>query len=177
MNYTRAKTPHQQRVEALMFRAHQAAPDFPCEPSEAVRILRARLIVEEVLETLDALGVKISIRDEHDEPVGVGFEDLEFAAVGTADIVDVADGCADISVVTIGTLSAFGIADDVLLALVDYNNLAKFGPGHSYNEFGKLLKPAGHKPPDIEGLLRHQVQDAGVDAVEAARMAGQGCAD
>ena len=87
--------------------------------------------------------------------------DYRVDAYRDPNLVEIADGCADLSVVTIGTLSACGIADEMLLGVVDANNLAKFGPGHSIREDGKLIKPKNHKPPDIAQLL--EIQTRGVE--------------
>ena len=69
-------------------------------------------------------------------------------------LVAIADGCADLSVVTIGTLVACGIPDRDLLWEVDVNNLKKFAPGLTIREDGKLIRPPDHPPPDIERVLR-----------------------
>src|SRR5690606_27317494 len=68
-------------------------------------------------------------------------------------MLELADGCADLSVVTTGTLSACGIADKALLEEVDRNNIAKFRDGVKKREDGKVLKPEGHQPPDIRRVL------------------------
>ena len=77
----------------------------------------------------------------------INFIDLDDQ--GDADLCAIVDGCCDLSVVTIGTLSACGVPDELFLKLVDENNLAKFGDGHSIREDGKLIKPSDHKPPAI----------------------------
>jgi predicted HAD superfamily Cof-like phosphohydrolase len=141
------KTEHQKRVEELMRRADQALPIKPSFPVDQVLQLRANLILEEALETIDALGFDVLFVDgklvaKHTRPV---------------DIVKVVDGCADVSVVTIGTLSAFGVSDQPILEAVDANNLDKFGPGSYRRESdGKWMKPPGHKAADIMGLLIKQ---------------------
>lgn len=145
MNH-RVKTEHQQRVEMLMHNAGQAVLEKPGIPSVEVRQLRANLILEEALETIEALGFKVQMKPF----------DLELEIVKGPDepnLVEVVDGCADIIVVTTGTLSAFGVADEAVLRAVDENNLQKFGPGSYRREDGKWMKPPGHKPPDIKGLL------------------------
>jgi len=106
------------------------------------------------METIDALGVVLTV--SFDSLTGNGRSEPRFDISHEPDLIEIADGCADISVVTIGTLSACGIDAEPLLELVDRNNLAKFGPGHSRREDGKLIKPPGHKPPDIAGLLESQ---------------------
>lgn len=154
------RSEHQIRIDEFMHLAKQELPGDPCIPSEEVRLLRARLIMEEALETIRALGFNPHFID------GSGYwdyldhqivmESIQFELDRDADLIEIADGCADLSVVTVGTLSACGIDDEPLLESVDRNNLDKFGPGHSIRKDGKLVKPPGHKPPDIAGVLRKQ---------------------
>ena len=141
-------TAHYKRVQAFMQKAGQETPQRVTIPDEATRVLRAKLIVEEALETVRALGVRASARD-----ASLEMDSLDFEAVGTVDMEGVADGCADISVVTIGTLVAFGIDDERLLEEVDRANLRKFGPGAHVREDGKWMKPPDWSPPDIAGVL------------------------
>ena len=141
-------TAHYKRVQAFMQKAGQQTPQRVTVPDEATRVLRAKLIVEEALETVRALGVRASACD-----ASLEMDLLDFEAAGTVDLEGVADGCADISVVTIGTLVAFGIDDERLLEEVDRANLRKFGPGAHVREDGKWMKPPDWSPPDIAGVL------------------------
>jgi predicted HAD superfamily Cof-like phosphohydrolase len=153
------QTDHQVRVEKFMELAGQNLPDKPTVPDLETRKLRARLMLEECLETIfDGLALEIDL-------CGIICDDAKYTMSlvkfhekegKEPDLVAIADGCADISVVTTGTLSACGIADEELLEEVDKNNLAKFGPGGHRNEHGKWIKPPGHMPPDIQGLLKRQ---------------------
>lgn len=142
--------------------ARQALPDEPTLPDESIRKLRAAIILEEALETVKALGFDpvLALRDQPSRPAlalqTVTIKDITFYSHGAPDLPEIADGCADISVVTTGTLAACGIADKPLLRLVDENNLAKLAPGHSFRSDGKLLKPPGHKRPDFAAALREQ---------------------
>lgn len=110
--------------------ANQDVPNEPLEePSEKLRLLRAKIIYEEVVPELirDGLGVQIRTMDYHDNPTDkVKFE---YSIGGPFNLVETIDGCMDASVVIIGTLSALGIPDEPFLIEVDNNNLAKFGPG------------------------------------------------
>jgi len=124
------------------------------------------------METVDALGIDVCFRS-YPSPVRSVVDDdggddhiLEFDILklqvreeDSIDLAEVADGCADIKVVTTGTLSACGIADVSIQEEVDANNLAKFGPGHSWNEVGKLIKPANHKGPELGRVLDEQVDE------------------
>jgi len=150
------KTEHQRRVEEFMGKAGQAVPPHPTKPTATVCQLRARLIMEEAMETIKALGIDLRLRRDVEEHGFLEFDDIAFLPTGEFDMVEVADGCADISVVTIGTLSACGIADGPLLREVDESNLRKFGPGSRRREDGKWLKPEDWQPPDIERVLKEQ---------------------
>jgi predicted HAD superfamily Cof-like phosphohydrolase len=165
------KTKHQKRIEQFMNLAGQDVPDKPIIPDEETRILRAKLIIEEALETVEALGVDINLvkylglktdgqQLSRTSLFNTGSE-LEFNINGECDIKEVVDGCIDVSVVTRGTLSAFGVSDKELLKEVDKNNLAKFGPGGYRREDGKWCKPKDHQPPDIKGILEKQGYEFG----------------
>ena len=150
-------TEHQHRVDEFMSLAKQERPSKPTVPSEQVRILRAKLILEEALETIDALGCTLNTKfvgavTTTEFKLGIA----EISATHEPDLVDIVDGCCDVIVVTTGTLSACGVDDLVPQMLVDQNNLDKFGPGHSYRADGKLVKPPNHKAPDLQGELERQ---------------------
>jgi predicted HAD superfamily Cof-like phosphohydrolase len=160
------QTPHQLRVERMMKGFGQEVPDRPTHQGPETRVLRARLIMEEALETIqDGLRVDVDlgwkgIAPDTGHPTGcrhdVLFDRLGFKAKeGDADLVELADGCADVSVVTIGTLSAFGIKDAPLLREVDANNQAKIDTGKT-DEHGKFVKHPDHKPPKIAEVLQDQ---------------------
>jgi predicted HAD superfamily Cof-like phosphohydrolase len=141
-----------------MVKARQTVPTVPTIPDETVRRFRASLILEEALETIEALGFAIVLRDiENNREItywpGVSTSKVFFSRVREPDLVEIADGCADLSVVTVGTLSACGIPDLKLLRMVDKNNLEKFGPGSTLREDGKLIKPPNHPKPPIKAYL------------------------
>lgn len=152
------KTDHQKRVEGFMRLAGQDVPASPEIPPEAVRLLRAKLIFEEAMETIHALGFEVVARVPYPQPneLVIRSENIKMEAALEPDLIEIADGCADISVVTIGTLSACGIADRPLLEEVDESNLQKFGQGSHRREDGKWMKPAGWVPPKIEKVLDEQ---------------------
>jgi predicted HAD superfamily Cof-like phosphohydrolase len=141
-----------------MEQAGQETPSSPIVPDEETRLLRAKLILEEAIETIRALGLGVRLR-ESDGGEGVVTVDpgaLSFYIDGDVDLEGVVDGCADISVVTIGTLIAFGVDDEPILEEVDQANLRKFGPGSYAREDGKWMKPPDWRPPDILGVLERQ---------------------
>lgn len=106
----------------------KSLPEYPQLPDEASKRLRKSLIQEEVKETLDAL-------DE-------------------GDLEGIADGIADSIVVLIGTAVAYGIDIRPIWDEVHRTNMTKVkGPRR---EDGKILKPEGWIPPDIQGILKAQ---------------------
>jgi len=103
-------------------------PKEPYMPSKKLRILRGRLIIEEVGEMLDAMD-----RD---------------------DLVKIADGAADAIVVILGTMVTYGIDLRPIWDEVHRTNMLK--KGGKKRADGKLLKPEGWKPPEIERLIKEQ---------------------
>lgn len=130
----------------------QAVPTAPTEPSPKDRELRARLIIEEALETCEkGLGVTIC-----QEGTYLNFDAMSFKAEKPFDMIETVDGCADVSVVTIGTLAACGVADRPVLEEVDNNNLLKIATGSRDPVTGKFIKAKDHPAPDIRGVIKRQ---------------------
>jgi predicted HAD superfamily Cof-like phosphohydrolase len=79
----------------------------------------------------------------------------EFAELARAqakgDVVEFADGLADLAWVVLGTAVEAGIPLNEVWAEVRRSNMAKVGG--RLDESGKLLKPAGWSPPDVAGVL------------------------
>ena len=156
---------HYLKVREFMLKAGQRCPEVPTELDEKTRILRARLILEEVLEKIRyGLGVNISIQSSLGKvrllPEMIKDGKIEFSVGGLVqDLVEIIDGCCDISVVNSGTLIACGIRDIDFQQEVDENNLAKFGPGGYRDENGKWLKPKDHTPPKIKEMLEKLTAD------------------
>lgn len=111
----------QKQVKEWMITFGQEAPDKPTLPNHEVRLLRAKLILEEALETIDALGFDVSItvgKEEYQEGYAY-IRDVDFQPIALHEnsLRDIADGCADLKVVTEGTMVACG--------LIDYNRFQK----------------------------------------------------
>jgi predicted HAD superfamily Cof-like phosphohydrolase len=149
---------HQARVEKFMRMAGQQVPLSPTMPDGPTRLLRAKLILEEAIETVHALGFDFYLMDPLAPENAAMAADSEavFIERGEPDLVQIADGCADISVVSMGTLSACGINAEPLLRLIDESNLAKFTGDAHRREDGKWQKPTGWKAPDIAKILQEQ---------------------
>lgn len=151
MDYDKLRSESQQRIDDFMELAGQELPTEPKTPSKEVRLLRAKLIIEEAFETVKGLGVGMFVAG-----TAIDSESIVFDAGWPFNMVEAVDGCCDLAVVTTGTLSALGVADVTPQKAVDNNNLAKFGPGGYKGPTGKWIKPTDHRPPDIRGCLLAQ---------------------
>lgn len=102
------------------------------------RLLRAKLVLEEAVEFVYAMGCYINTSDRvvlHPEK-GV-------------DLVEAADALADISVVTEGSALSLGLDLQRVFDIVHDTNMAKVGPDGELirADDGKILKPQGWVPP------------------------------
>jgi len=121
-------TEHYDRVKEFMRLAGQDTPEEMTVPSFEIRKLRAKLIFEEALETIEALGFNI-YADTPEYSICINAKGVEHAFTQTAkgpNLEELIDGCTDISVVIIGTLIAFGLPDVPFLEETDSANLRKF---------------------------------------------------
>lgn len=141
---TELRTAFQQRVDTMMRMAEQDVPEEIVMLDEPARRLRAKLILEEAIETCNALGFQVYVIDEQrylePRPEWINLEEI-------------VDGCVDVMVVTTGCLSAFGIDDLNHMNAVMDKNCEKFINGVIKDEDGKFLKPEGWTPPDHGPLL------------------------
>jgi predicted HAD superfamily Cof-like phosphohydrolase len=148
----------QQRTEIFMKAAGQTIRSRPGTPDEAERKLRAKLILEEALETIDGLGCQVYdytntrlLPKQHDLRI-------EVLPAGAFDLEAAIDGFIDLIVVATGGLSMIGVDDRPHQEEVDNANLRKIGPNGvcEIRDDGKLLKPAGWVGPDHVAVLdRH----------------------
>lgn len=132
-------------VQQFMLAGGQWTPFDPIIPDATVRKLRAKLIMEEAIETAEALGFHVSI-NEH----GVWLDERH-----TPTIIEIADGCADLKVVTVGTEIACGINGKPVFLEVMRSNMTKDFSGAKRPD-GKILKGPTYEPPNIERVLQLQ---------------------
>ena len=150
---------NQKRVLDFMSRIPSQATAIatsPRVPSIQARLLRARLMMEEPLETIrKGLGVDICLRDSEGRLHEILFENLSFSTGREVDLVEVADGLSDSEVVNLGTAIVCGIDHQPVFDLVMDNNDLKTETG-TIDEHGKLVKAADHPKPDVKTLLAKQ---------------------
>lgn len=136
-----------QQVREFHEMTHQPVRDTPTVPPDDEVRTRLRLVLEECFELVGAcIGSDESIRESWR---------LMLRAINTnevkVDLVEVADGLADIAYVVEGTNLSFGIDSATVLAEVQRSNMSKRG-GY-LDENGKFRKPATFSPPQIAELL------------------------
>ena len=147
---------HESRVREFMRLAGQLIPAEPITPTEEVCKLRATLILEEALETIDALGFVVKVKSLYNDCT-IERDVVECIPHGDPpDLVEIADGCADTIVVSTGTLISCGVPSEPLLELIDASNLAKYSGDYKIRPDGKVIKPTSWKKPDIASLLQNQ---------------------
>ena len=123
------------------------------------RELRAKLILEEAVETVAAMGYDVNasfrIPDEQSYEAS-RWVDFFGTRVCAEDIVEVVDGLADLIYVALGTAVSFGVDLGPIFDEVHRTNMAK--DGGATRDDGKILKPDGWVGPDIAGILRAQAE-------------------
>lgn len=161
------KSRHQMRVERFMRRLGVASGNNQLHTLRSVpggtesegemtlgeRKLRARLMLEEVLETINqGLGLEVASLGSNSEYTSINIKFVTYNETAPVDLVALADGVCDIKVTATGTLSAAGIRDNMIQVIVDAANLKKFsGDGHVASDgSGKWIKPTDFVAPDIE---------------------------
>lgn len=159
------KSIHYTRVKGFMVKAGQTAPDHfqPFEEKDA--LLRVRLVLEEALEQIKALGYGVALSEQYMDmladgarpavmPGKVDLSRFDFVRLGEVNYEEYLDSVADLSVVNIGGLVTIGVPDVPLIRQVDTANLRKFGAGSYKDENGKWIKPPDWRPPNIKALMR-----------------------
>lgn len=142
----------QKQVKEFMVAAGQDLPATPTVPDPKTRILRIKLLLEEVLELAEALDVEVRLSDQK-----VNEDVLEYNAGSNVDLVETADAIADISVVNDGAGLACGFDMEPIDKEVHRTNMEKFGlGGHRNEETGKWMKPPNWEPPNIKRELDYQ---------------------
>lgn len=108
-------TNEQQQVKEWMQAFGQECPEKPTIPSLEVRKLRAKLILEEALETIAALNIGVYVEDTDNEMACLQdvsdftFTEWDGPARPSPNLKEILDGCEDLKVVVEGTLAACGL--------------------------------------------------------------------
>ncbi|WP_418277044.1 phosphoribosyl-ATP diphosphatase [Isoptericola jiangsuensis] len=144
---------------AFDVRVGDGPPDLAL-PDDRLR-MRYRLVAEEFAELTGALlGAQARLVVEQ------AIEDVVDGPLDDADLVETADATGDLRYVLLGLELECGIPGDEVFTEIHASNMAKLGPdGVALRRpDGKVLKPAGWRPPDVAGVLaRARTRDVGTD--------------
>lgn len=124
----------------------------PTMPSEAERLMRARLVLEEALEVVRALGCVAAPRWDGEIEVVVNHQ---------PDLTNVAHELNDLLYVAHGGLAEMGAPPGVF-AEIHRANMSKLGDDGKpvLRADGKVMKGPNYKPPDVAGVLARAAPNA-----------------
>lgn len=126
----------------------------PEMPSAEERVMRCTLLLEEVLELIQASGCRVAVMETYRG----WLKTAEVRSTHAPDLAAMAHENADIRYVSHGTDLAMGVDGGAVFELVNSANMRKIGPDGRVrrNEHGKILKPEQWEPADIASELRRQ---------------------
>ncbi len=130
-------------------------PTSPAEPKLRDPELRASLIMEEAIETVIALVGAARAQTIVQHQLVTVLQAFTRAGKTKPDLVEAIDGLADLQYVIAGTFEDIGVDGEIFFDEVHRSNMMKVGG--SIDENGKIQKPAGWTPPDIEGVLARMI--------------------
>ena len=143
-------------IKSFMIKAEQEVPERFTIPDRETVKLRAELILEELQEYLQEVGLEIKKKRGVNhyyikDPIA------KDSTLPDYDLTRLVDAIVDLDYVVTGTYVAFGLKDLPLFSEVHRANMDKFGPGSYKREDGKWVKPPNHKSPDLEPLILKQM--------------------
>lgn len=131
----------------------------PTVPSVDTRLLRFRLILEELMEFGRAIGVKrlAGIPDEEfQQLVKDQLKLISIDETAPVDLIEAADALGDIDYVVQGSNLVFGFPAEAIIAEIHSANMSKLGEdGRPIKDaYGKIVKGPNTRKPDIGRLLQ-----------------------
>ena len=173
---------YQEKVKEFMTVFGQDCPADPTIPDLKTRILRVKLLLEEVLELTEASGLKIvdSMGIEFNKELLGKIDGVEVIEnpEKSPDIVEIADALADISYVNYGAANAYGIDihpveqevhDSNMTKLFNKEEVQSLAPGEydiiqvSENRYlvknltGKVQKSPSYTPANIRKHVKYEI--------------------
>lgn len=129
----------------------------PTIPSVERLKLRARLVMEESMEFVTALGVDLGLAMRAEGAIAAAVASIGSHPCG---IVQAADALGDIDYVVEGSRLEMGIDGQPIADEIHRSNMSKLGSDGKpiYREDGKAMKPPSWTAPDIAGVLQKQMR-------------------
>ncbi len=136
---------------------HPVADSIETPPSE-VRLLRFKLIMEELLEFGRAIGVSglVEISQAEFEALCKSYVSQQFINPAyEPNLVEAADALGDLDYVVQGSNLVFGFPSEAVLAEIHRANMSKLGADGEpvRDESGKIQKGPNYTPPDVRRVL------------------------
>lgn len=157
------------RAQSQVRQFHQevlAGPTSPAEPRLRNPHLRARLILEEAIETAFALVGSNDAQTIVQEQLVKVLREATAKGELEPDLIRAIDGCTDVNYVVYGTLEDIGVDGEPFMDEVHAANMRKRDPGHGQqatkSPLGKVIKPEGWVGPDIAGVLAKMIAERAV---------------
>ncbi len=134
----------------------------PTTPAADQRLLRFRLIFEELMEFGRAIGIDgMANVDEKVFEEGVADALAQFRIDPEAEVSlpDAADALGDLDYVVQGSNLVFGFPAEAVVAEIHRANMSKLGADGApvRREDGKILKGPNYTPPDVKRILMSQI--------------------
>ena len=139
----------QAQIHEFMVKAEQTTPDRPTMPDFDTRVLRVKLIWEELFELIDAYGFKPVVTDGQ----------LTLLETAPPSLRDAYDAVLDLLVVTIGAGVAMGTRLEPGWEEVHRSNMSKFIDGYRRAD-GKWIKGPSYSPTRLQPVLDAQTEEA-----------------
>jgi predicted HAD superfamily Cof-like phosphohydrolase len=145
----------QRKIRAWMRAVEQVLPEKPTPATHEVRVLRAKLVLEEAQELVDALGFSVKI-------------ELDVRDPKEPDFVEMIDALCDLMYVVEGAGCAFGVDLEAFFAEVHDSNCTKIGGLR--REDGKVVKPPWYRVPNLQPILDAQMGEGFVLPTDEAEL-------
>ena len=149
----------QNQINEFMVKAGQGAPDRPTLPPLEVRKGRLKWLAEELCELANAWSIEFDLNNSHNTTGNIVLWPASKPQFSndTEAITEAYDATIDMLVFAIGNGVAMGTDLQPGWDEVHTSNMAKFGPGGSIREDGKVMKPPGWKKPDLASIIAIQL--------------------
>lgn len=142
-------------VSDFMKAASQAIPDEPGIPDERTRILRVKLIAQELRELAQAYGLRVILDSNQPENAIAIIPDAAY----TPNLRDAYDATLDIQYVTVGNGIAMGLDLQPGWEEVQRSNMSKFIDGYKGPD-GKWIKGPSYHPARLQPIIDAQIEAA-----------------
>lgn len=156
----------QAQIVDFMSKAGQATPATPCVPDLETRLLRVKLIAEELCELAVAYGINLKVdstQPKHSPEQIQMTEGTPFSSDPVDVLTEAYDATVDLLVVTVGNGVACGTPIAPGWEEVHRSNMTKFIDGHRRPD-GKWVKGPSYSPAQLRPLVEQMLSTSSTQA-------------